>query len=308
MRIVVVGATRNFFKVGHATFRVLDREQPEIPLRLGIPDIVDAGRAVDDLNVELVPWDPHDDGSLDAVLRDCTRMLMVPPIDGRVPISRRYIEGASRAGIEYILCLGIQHTGDTCTMSRDVGEVDEMLAASGIAFDTLRLPVFLENLLYQIPSIAEAGEFRFPVGADAQFTYLTCGDLGEVFARILTDPSPGSLGDTLWTSTQSIACWELADALSQATGRKVQFRSQARSTFVERLIEKGMNEHAAVAVLELWDLVDRGRDPQPTSTFAELLGRTPTSVSGWCAEHACCFTTGTWSTCGHPKPPVDHMF
>jgi uncharacterized protein YbjT (DUF2867 family) len=305
MRIVVVGATRNFFKVGHATFRVLRETRPDVQLRLVIPDIVDASRAIVGLDVDLAAWDPAAPETLRKALVDCDSMLMVPPIDGRVLVARAYLDAAVDAGIGYILCLGVQHRDGTSAMSDDVGRVDDLLADSGITHDTLRLPMFLENLLYQVPSIVERGQFAFPISADAPFCFTTCADLAEVFAPILADPAGHRPAETFWTGTTTLTCGAWADALSSATGRRIRFCAQPRDEFAAGLIRKGMSERAASSVLELWDLIEVGMEPQPTEALSALLGRPTTTATAWCQDHACCFGS---AACLHPKPPRDHMF
>jgi NAD(P)H dehydrogenase (quinone) len=307
-RVVVVGATRNFFKVGHTTFRRLAATEPDVKLRLGILDTTDARRAVTGMDVELIDWDPAEPATLDRVLVDCDRMLMVPPIDGRVRVAETYLDAAKRAGVDYILCLGIQHPASACTMAAEVAQVSQMLDNTGIPHDVLKLPVFLENLLYQIPSISERREFRYPVSADSRFCYLTCKDMGEVFARLLVQPPATPLEDTLWTSADELSCREWADYLSSATGNTIAFRSQSGADFVRGLESKGMSAHAARAVLELWERIDADGDVKPTSTFAELLGRAPTSAASWTTEHACCFGKADAGPCTHPTPPREHMF
>lgn len=307
-RVTVVGATRNFFKVGHTTLRTLASTRPDVRLRLGILDITDARRAVPDIDVELVGWSPNTPGSLEAVLTGTTAMLMVPPIDRRIAVARSYLAAAQRAGVGYILCLGIQHPAERCVMGQEAAEVEGMLVDSGIRHDFLRLPVFLENLLYQVPSISYGRTFRYPVTPTAPFSYVTCGDLGEVFARLLVSPPAESLGQPLWTSMDQLTCEQWAAALSEAIGATVRFEAQAGEDFVKGLVGKGMSDHAARAVLELWELVDSHADVAPTTTFQDLLGRPPTTAAQWTADHACCFRTESTLHCPHPKPPRDHMF
>lgn len=215
-RVVVVGATRNFFKVGHTTLRTLATRRPDVRLRLGIPDVANAGLAVKGIDVELVAWDPRRPKSLDSVLSGCTGMLMVPPIDRRFETAKAYIDAARHAGVSYILCLGVQHDDERLILGREANAVAKMLGESGIPSDTLRLPMFLENLLYQIPSISRNHEFRFPVSPDAPFSYLTCGDLGEVFAAVMLDDTRhGNLGETHWTASESLTCRRWARLLSE---------------------------------------------------------------------------------------------
>jgi uncharacterized protein YbjT (DUF2867 family) len=237
MRVVVVGTTRKFFKVGHSTFRVLARTRPDIKLRLVIPNIVDARRAVGAIPVAFYSWDPSNPSSLSPALQGCTTMLMVPPIDRRVPVANIYIQAAKKAGIKYILCLGIQHNGDSTIMAREVGQVSNLLEKSEIQHDVLLLSMFLENLLYQVLSISEHFEFMYPVRPNATFSFVTCTDLAEVFAQHLAKIPQSSIKDNYWIATETLSCNKLPNLLSEAVGLPIRFRSTSGGEFVGNLVD-----------------------------------------------------------------------
>lgn len=89
---------------------------------------------------------------------------------------------------------------------------------------------------------------------------------------------------------------------------KVTFIPQPSQDFVDSLTAKGMSEHATRGVLQLWQEIDAGRDLQANPTFAHILGHRPTTAEQWTRDHACCFHGSPDATCGHPRPPYDHMF
>lgn len=306
-RAVVVGATKNFFKVGHTTFRTLARTRPDIRLRLGILDTIDAAKSVEGIDVELHSWDPYDERTLENVLQGCDVMLMVPPIDGRVARARTYLESAKKSGISYILCLGIQFPGSRTAMGVEVEKVNELLLESGIAHDVVKLPVFLENLLYQSKSIREDDTFRYPIHADQPFSYVTCADLGEVFARCLTDPAARGVSELLTASKQT-TCRDWALHLSEVTGRTIEFIKEPDDLFVNRLTQNGMSSTAAESVLDLWKQIEAAGDEPPSSVLSNLLGRGAQSEYEWTDEHACCFKREQTGSCPHPHPPSTHVY
>ena len=92
-RIIFVGATKNFFKVGYYTIHFLAKNYPHIKLRLAVPNIEDAAPNCKGANVELVKWDPEKpDETLPPVFKDCDASLLVAPINNRIDISKRYIK------------------------------------------------------------------------------------------------------------------------------------------------------------------------------------------------------------------------
>lgn len=90
-KIVFVGATRNFFKVGHTTIKTIQRDHPDVALRLALPDISEAANVVQGTNVELMQWNPSDSNSLRKVFQGCTASLLVPPVNNRVAVAKQFI-------------------------------------------------------------------------------------------------------------------------------------------------------------------------------------------------------------------------
>ncbi|MCF4121282.1 hypothetical protein L1785_09835 [Antribacter sp. KLBMP9083] len=305
--VTVLGATRNFFKVGHYTLRRLAVAAPDLTLRLAIPEAQAAGRAVRDVDVQLRDWDLADPRSLVAALAGTDTMLMVPPIDRRVEIGGLYLRAAQRAGVRQIVCLGIQFAPGQCAMADEAATLESLLVASGIAFDLVRLPMFLENLLYQCQSIAQNGTFTFPIGADVPFSYITCDDAAELFCRKILDPGSVDLSGALMSHAAQATCGQWAEALSDVCGRQVTFARQSAEHFITSLARYGMRPEAAAQVLGLWERIGTYGDASATRTAETLLGRPTTDLTTWTTERACCFGTGFLS-CPHPHPPVQHMF
>ncbi|MFG1952409.1 hypothetical protein [Micromonospora sp. NPDC048830] len=305
--VTVLGATRNFFKVGHYTLRRLASDAPRLTLRLAIPEARIAGRAVSDLEVQLRDWEPAEPASLAEALAGTETMLMVPPIDRRVDIGGMYLQAAQKAGVQRIVCLGIQFAPGQCTMADEAAALEALLERSGIAFDVVQLPMFLENILYQCQSIAEAGSFTFPVDADRPFSYISCDDAADLFCRKILSPDSVDLSGALMSHHTQATCAQWASALSQACGRPITFVRQADEHFVTSLAKYGMRRGAAAQVLGLWGRIGAEGDAPATRTAEQLLGRSSTDLETWTTAHACCFGP-EFTSCPHPHPPTQHMF
>lgn len=305
--VTVLGATRNFFKVGHYTLRRLAADAPHLTLRLAIPDARIAGRAVSDIEVQLRAWDPAEPASLAEALAGTGTMLMVPPIDRRVDIGGMYLQAAQRAGVQQIVCLGIQFAEGQCAMADEAAALEVLLRKSGIAFDLVQLPMFLENVLYQCKSIAQAGSFTFPVDADRPFSYISCDDAAALFCRKILTPDSVDLGGALMSHHEQATCARWASALSEVCGRPVTFARQTDEHFVASLAKYGMRRDAAAQVACLWGCVSTLGDTPATRTAEQLLGRPTTDLEAWTKSHACCFGP-QFRSCPHPHPPIQHMF
>lgn len=305
--VTVLGATRNFFKVGHYTLRRLAVDAPQLTLRLAIPEARIAERVVHDIDVQLRDWEPGDSATLDQALSGTNTLLMVPPIDRRVEIGDLYLRAAHRAGVEHIVCLGIQFTPGQCAMADEAAALEGLLRESGIAYDLVRLPMFLENILYQCQSIAENGSFSFPIDAESPFSYISCRDAAALFCRKILSPGFTDLSSELMSHHAQATCAEWTAALRSATGRPITFERQDDEHFLASLATYGMRRPAAAQVLGLWKRIGAEGDAAPTRVAERLLGHPTTGLADWTRAHACCFGTA-FTSCPHPHPPIQHMF
>lgn len=300
--IVFVGATRNFFKIGHTTIHRISNQYPRIKIRLAIPDIENAKPACKGANVEFIQWNPSADVSLTHVFQGYTSTLFVPPINNRIQVCERYLNAAKKAGIKYIVCIGIQHDNPKLRLSREAKTVENMLIDSGISHSVLNLPMFLENLLYQANSIKNTGKFYFPCQPDSKFSYVSCSDLALIVAPMLV--TGAVYLNTQWTAETQTSCRELASIFSDILRKKIEFVQVTKKQFLEKLIKDGgsaSSKHAALGILDLWKEIDAGRDLKPTKLFSKLLGKKPMTIEEWVKEHICCFTES--QVCYHPQPP-----
>ncbi|HSR25198.1 MAG TPA: hypothetical protein VLW53_16705, partial [Candidatus Eisenbacteria bacterium] len=235
------------------------------------------------------------------VYTGCQSTLLVAPIQGRVAVGRVQVRAMTDADVQFVCCLGIQYE-DGLVMAREVNALDEVLAASGIRSVTLRLPMFLENLLYQAETVHTEGRFSFPCRPESPVAYVTCGDLGQLCGDLLAGgggmPLPG-----LRLTAGRTSCGEIASLLSEALGREIRFVPITGDEHVAALVDHGsLGEHAGRAVLQLWEAIDRGEDMEPNDDLDTALGRPPETVSEWITSHACCFRRDP--SCRHPQPPL----
>jgi uncharacterized protein YbjT (DUF2867 family) len=300
--VAFTGATRNFFKVGHAAIHVLARNYPNVKIRLALPDVEIAKSACEGAEVEFVQWDLSKSESLVEAYEGCNSVLMVPPIQDRIGVGEMYLDAAKKAGVEFICCIGVQYRNTDLKLSREADKLEEMLVSSGIPHCTLHLPMFLENLLYQTSSIKKNGEFYYPCKPESKFSYLTCSDLGQVVARMLSKFEVYE--NTNWTAQNQTTCEEIAKLFSKSLNKEIRFIRVTDDQFIEGLKKDGMSKHASEGILELWKEIDKGNDLLPNNTFTEILGRDPESVDEWIKEHVCCFTPN--AKCKHPQPPFKH--
>jgi hypothetical protein len=209
------------------------------------------------------------------------------------------------AGVSYIAAIGIQHLTADVQLARDVAELDSYLMASGMRHCTMRVPMFLENLLYQARNVKQHSQFSFPCDPDSLFSYIACQDLAPVVAGMLIRRRVYE--DTRWTAERQTSCREVAGTLSRLLNKLINYVSISDDAFISQVVSDGgsaSSEVAASGILQLWKLIEQGRDLPPNSVYRDTVGRPPQDVEEWLTDHVCCFSD-KWS-CPHPQPPAQH--
>jgi uncharacterized protein YbjT (DUF2867 family) len=156
-------------------------------------------------------------------------------------------------------------------------DVEELLNEAGGNITHLRPGFFFENLLYQRDSIKNAGRISLPLSGSRRFGMIATRDI----ARVAAD----RLSDRKWTGHQvcelhgpaDMSFDEVAEVLSQALGRKVEFVRCDLQQQRQTILSSGMSENVAELMIEMYEAAEsgrlqpsQGRSPQTT---------TPTTLS-----------------------------
>ncbi|CDW80290.1 UNKNOWN [Stylonychia lemnae] len=301
-RIVFLGATKNFFKIGYYTIHYLSQNYPEIKLRLAVPNIEDARPSCEGANVELVQWDPNNSETLNEAFKECTASLLVPPINNRVSVSKKYIDMAVKHKLNFLINSGVQFTNQDIQIGEESNQVIAMLDNCGIKYCNLNLPMFLENLLYQVDDVFEKGIFGFPCNKNSSFSYVSCKDLGKIIADIFVQEKV--YDNTFWTAPAQVSIVQIEQTFTKMMGKQIQFVQVSDQDFIDSLLRdtgSASSIEAANQILDIWKIIERGEDVQANNNLKILLGKEPQTASEWVFEHRCCFNKER--SCMHPQPP-----
>jgi len=310
--ILFVGATRNFFKVGHRTIHHLSKNDNKnnISLTLAVPDPEGAVEACKGANVKIVGWEPKcldPISSLTQVFQGSDSILLVPPIYQRIKISEAYIQASKNASVKRIVCIAIQHVNNPkIKLSQEAFVVQQMMENSGLESITLHLPMFLENLLYQANNIKRNKKFTFPCKPKSRFSFVACDDLAPIVGQLLSFENENNFSSSYLLSAQETSsCEELAQIFSNVLGEKITFETSNDEEYCESLMQdtgSASEKDAALGVLQLWKEIDQNRDMVPNDTLTKMLKRNPMTINEWVIKHSCCFKEGSSCT-KHPQPP-----
>jgi uncharacterized protein YbjT (DUF2867 family) len=221
--ILVTGATGT---VGSEL--VLALANRGVTVRAGVHSIIKGDRFSHITSgVQLVEMDFHKPSTLRVALTGVGRVFMVTPFtEDQVAISKQFIDIAQQAGVQQIVRLSAAgaEAEPGIQLGRWHREVEQYLEQSGIAYTILRPSSFMQNFVEQYSdSIRHEGKFYLPLG-EGKVSYIDIRDIAAVAATILTAEIQQHNGRAYTlTGPAALSGQEVADAISRATGRSVQY-------------------------------------------------------------------------------------
>ena len=274
MNTVVTGAT------GH-----LGRLAVEALLRRGVPadQIVATGRRTETLadlaaqGVTVRRADYADPTSLDEAFAGADRVLLVSgsEVGERVQQHANAIQAANGAGVRLIAYTSIAKA-DTSSLllAEEHLATERLLAESGIPAVVLRNSWYLENYTGQLPIYLENGI----VGAagEGRISAATRADFAEAAAVAVSED--GHAGATYELGGEAFTMPQLADAVSEVTGRAVAYTDLPVEQYAEVLAGAGLPEPVAAVFADGDRGAAKGDLHVDSGDLEKLIGRRPTSL------------------------------
>jgi NAD(P)H dehydrogenase (quinone) len=147
--------------------------------------------------------------------------------------SKAIIDAAAKAGIKHIVHLGVFTPKADCYDPHFAWHqmIEVYIKASGIDFTFLHPNCFMQNLT-GFYGMVKNGKVRFYAG-DKKLGWIALEDVAEAAAKILTEGPTKHHGKDYWFSTESLNNQEIAQILSEVTGREFLNDSQPPEQFIK---------------------------------------------------------------------------
>ena len=227
--------------------------------------------------VELIKGDFKKPDSLRRAMEGIEHAFLLPPnTENQFKLERNFIDAARESGVRYLVkysAIGAD-PDSPARLLRWHGEAEKYLEQSGLRYSIVRPNIFMQNFtnLYA-RLIREEKEFRLPFG-DARCGWVDVRDIGRLIARMLTENGHQNNILTV-TGPETLRCKDLAEILSHAVGKKIEYVDVKPKEFKKEMIETGVPEIMAEAATELFKLVSDGLCDTVTDTFYEITEKQP---------------------------------
>lgn len=287
MNVLVTGATGT---VGAQVVSAL-RERG-VAARAFVRDPEKAARVLGE-GVELAVGDFCDRGSIERALRGIDRLFLAC---GNVPEQVGHecaaIDAAKAAGVARVVKLsGPRAAVDSSLLfERWHGEIERHLLGSGLPWVLLRPSAYMTNLLANAETIRQTGRLFAPAGA-AEIAYVDPRDVAAVAAATLaTDGHEGSA--YALTGPEAIAYERIAQALSAATGRTIEYVDVPGEVARQAMLEAGMPAMVADSIVDVLATQRAGSMARTTDAVRTLTGTDPGTFAQFARDHAALFGAG----------------
>ena len=199
------------------------------------------------------------------------------------------IDAARAAGVRRVVKLSgpSADVDSSLLFERWHAEIERHLVGSGVPYVMLRPSAYMTNLLGNAEAIKHTGKLFAPAGS-ARIAYIDPVDVAEVAAATLATHGHAGMTYTL-TGPRAITYWQIAQDLSAAVGREIQYVDVPDEAARQNMVESGLPPMVADTIVEVFASYRAGAQARTTDTVLALTGHAPRSFAQFAREHAAAF-------------------
>lgn len=283
--ILVTGAAGN---CGSAVIREFVRN--EIPVRALVRNGARADKLPDHPLVHVVEADMASAATLGPALEGVERALLISSADPQMVVTQcRFIDACRAAGVAQVVKMSGKESGvgfqpENFRFTRMHQQIEQYLEGCGVPWTHLRPSQFMQVYLREVRSIASDGELRLPFN-DIRLSPVDIADVAKIAFSVLV--KGGQEGCALdFTGPEALSMADIADRISEATGRAVKYRNIGLEERQEALRAAGTPQFMLDALEE--QAIERRRHANSAVMLGpfELFGLAPTTFAEFARRHA----------------------
>jgi uncharacterized protein YbjT (DUF2867 family) len=215
-----------------------------------------------------------------------TLFLLLPLVPHKLDLVRNAVAAAQAAGVKHIVRssgAGADPASPNALAALQ-GEIDAVVAASGIAHTFLRPMGFMQNWASFAAGQVKAGAFYAPQGQGAQ-SLIDARDIADAAAAVLVDPAPHAGRAYTLTGAEALTNDQQLALISHATGKTVRYADVPEATAQAAMQEMGMPPVMVAWFMGLHMAVKNGWVAAVTDDVRLLTGHPPRRFADFAAEN-----------------------
>jgi uncharacterized protein YbjT (DUF2867 family) len=244
-------------------------------------------------NLDIVEGSHGDAAVVDKAFDGADAVFWLTPPDPRAPsveaafvgFARPAAEAFTRHGVGRVV--GVSALGRGTPWAAHAGYVtgslamDDLIAASGVAYRALTNPSFMDNTARQADSIKNQGRFFSPITGDRKLPTVATRDVAAAASRLLLGTSWSGAGEVPLLGPEDLSFNDMAEIMSEVLGREVRFQQTTFEAYRDRFVSFGTSDAMAQGMTDMAWAKNEGLDNGVQRTPANS---TPTSFRQWCEQ------------------------
>jgi uncharacterized protein YbjT (DUF2867 family) len=244
-------------------------------------------------DLDIVVGSHGDAAVVDKAFAGADAVFWLTPLDPRAPSVEAAFVGFTRPAAEALKrhdvgrVVGVSMLGRGTPWAGRAGFVtgslamDDLIAASAVAYRALTNPYFMEDTVRQAESIKNQGVFSYPIAGDRKLPAVATRDIAAAASRLLLDARWSGAGEVPLLGPEDLSFNDMAEIMSQVVSKDVRFQQVTFEAYKDRFVRLGMSDAMAQGYTDMaWaknEGLDNGVQRTPENS-------TPTSFRQWCEE------------------------
>lgn len=285
MVITVTGATGTIgtelvrlLSTAHVPVRAVSRSGSKLPRQPG------------------VVWtqaDLHDRTVLEPALAGTTRLFLLSSNEaGFGALQTDVVQTAERLGVTHVVKLSALGASDhsKSSIAREHWTVEQALQQTGMTWTILRPHAFMQNWLGEVAESARGEGKIYSAIEDGRVPFIDARDIAAVAVEALLHPETHSGQRYFLTGGSAVGYRDLAEALTELTGRTITYQPITLDEARLRMESRGVAPAEIAAMLAIEAYQKAGGPTSVVSDKVErILGRPPRTIQEFARDYAAYF-------------------
>lgn len=277
--ILITGATG---KLGGKVIETLLKN--DIPVNQIAALVRDENKAADlkEKGIDIRIGDYNNRSLLDEAMKGIDKVLLVSGLDVSKVVAqhKNVVDAAKQAGVKCLTytsnCLRDRNTLANRIMITHF-ETEDYIMDSGLNYIIFRNVLYMESMaLFLLGKDFMEKGIRLPAD-DGRVSYALRSDEAEAIGNVLAGDNCSNRVYQ-FTNSRAYSFYEVADALSELSGKNITYTPVNMEAYKNSMKEQGMNEHMVELAAPFITDIKNGQGSTVTLDLEKALGRNPTDL------------------------------